>query len=361
MSTAQPTYGVVLKLPDGKKYEFEQTTGVRWETYENIPGRCIFSVPANDLKIVSISDDEQFIQAFIYRNQTLVWQGFVAYIADDKLKTTFYGLSLMECLKWYRSGYNTAYSGKKIGSEILSPIWDIIDAKSGAILGDIIKKGTIEDPYQSGTTTAKTITRTVFDEDFFTLCQQMVALARADSPNGAWVQNTVMAVSLSETAPTFSFLRDVGTDKSTVILEMDSEIADFSQSKDFRFLYNDVKGLTIAEGPVVLDKTVTDATSQTDYYLREISRVFGATSQSELDEFTKNFLEDGKDPNRQWTITFAQGIAPFDGYVMGDNIRIRINKGRVNIDDYFRVVGMEVTLTDQGVELVHPVLERKRT
>jgi hypothetical protein len=361
-SLEQPKYSIIVKLPDGKKYEFEQTTDVEWDSYENLPGRCVFSIPYNDPKITAISDDAQFIQIFIYRDQVLVWQGFVAYIVDEKEKTTIYGLGLLECLKWYRVGYDTDYNDKKIGTEILSPIWDIIDAKTGAILGDVIKKGTFEDPYTVGTSTAKKVYKTVFDEDLFTLCQEMIYVSRADSPSGAWKQDTVMAISLSETAPTFSFSRDVGTDKSQVIFELDSEIVDFSQNKDFRFIKNDVKGMSVIEGPKVITSTQTDTTSRTTYYLREISNVFGnLTSQTELDEKSKDYLKEKKDSTKDWYLTFATGLKPFDGYVMGDYVKVRINRGRVNIDDYFRVVGMEVTLTNQGVELVKPILQRKRS
>lgn len=358
---ASPKYNVILKLADGKKYDFEKYADLSYEDYENQPGRCKFSIPANDSKIALISSDEQFIQILITRNGVLAWQGFVACITDDIQSTTFYGLSLLECLKWYRVGFNTAYTTKKIGTEILSPIWDAIDTRTGAILGDVIKKGTIEDPYATGGTTAKTITRTVFDEDFFTLCQEMIAESRADSPSGSWVQNTVMAVSLSETAPTFSFLRNVGANKTTKILELGSEISDFIYTKDFRFIRNDITGMTVAEGPEILTKNLADTTSRTAFYLREISQLAGGTTQSELDEKTKNLLKLQKDPEKNWYLSFASNVIPYDGYVMGDNLTVRIDRGRVDLNAYFRVIGMEVTVTNSGVEITHPILEKVRT
>jgi hypothetical protein len=358
----QPKYNVILKLPTGEKYDFEKFSGLRWEDYENQPGRCTFSVPQDDPKLANLQDTNKFIQIIVLRDSVLVWQGFVAFISDDLDKTTFYGLSLLECLKWYRSGYNTVYTTKKLGSEIISPIWDAIDGRSGAILGDIVKKGTIEDPYTTGTTDAKTITRTTFDEDFFTLCTQMIYLARADSPSGAWVQNTVMAVSLSETDPTFSFLRNVGEDKPQVIFELDSEIVDYLYTQDYRLIRNDVKGLAIVAGPEVINNTQTDATSQSLHYLREISMVFSnLSSASELEQRTKDFLKDSKLVESSWYLSFTSSIAPYAGYSMGDNIMVRINRGRVNLSTYFRVIGMEVTVSDQGSEICHPILEQKRT
>ena len=358
----QPKYKVILQLVDGKEYEFEQTTELQWERFENLPGRCKFSIPYNDPKISLISDDAQFIQIFIYRNTSLVWQGFVAYLEDSEKQTTIYGLGLLECLKWYRVGYETEYEDKKISSEILSPIWDAVDARTGAILGDVISKGTLQDPYQTGTSTDKTISRTVFDEDFFTLAQEMIYLSRADSPSGAWVQNTVMEITLSKTTPTFNFTRNVGTDKSQVIFELDSEISGFTQTKDFRFIRNNIKGLTIAEGPEILDQTAADTTSRTSYYLRELSKIFQmTTSQSELDEAVKDELVEAKDPKRNFYITFSSGVAPFNGYSMGDNVKVRINRGRIDVDSFFRVVGMEVNINNSGSEISRPILQRKRT
>jgi len=355
-------YSPVIILPTGERYEFEKFSELEYDEYENQPGRIKFSVPVTDPKLDNLVDVSKFLRIHLYRNGILCWQGFVAFVSDDIHKTTFYGLGYLECLKWYRVGWNTTYTGKKIGTEIISPIWDAIDARTGAILGDIIKKGNIEDPYTTSTTNAKTINRTVFDEDFFTLCQQMIYISRSNSPTGAWVQNTVMGVSLSETAPTFSFLRNVGSDKPLAIFELDSEISDFLYSQDLRYIRNDVKGLGIISGPQVINKTETDSTSRGTHYLREISYLFDSiSSQSELDEQTKDFLKQNKDPVENWYLSFTSKKAPYDGYLMGDSIRVRINRGRVALDSYFRVIGMEVVVTDSGVEIPHPILEGVRT
>jgi hypothetical protein len=45
---------------------------------------------------------------------------------------------------------------------------------------------------------------------------------------------------------------------------------------------------------------------------------------------------------------------------MGDNVRVIIDRGRIDVDEYFRVVGMEVRV-ENGVETARPILQRKRT
>lgn len=364
MANTPARYVFLIKDASGNLYEFEKALDRAWESYENNVGRCRFTLPYNDKKLSTTSiATGSFSQILIYRNETLVWQGFVAYIVDTKEGTTVYGLSLLEILKWYAVGYNTTYSAQKIGSQIISPIYDIIAARTGNVLSALITKGTIENPYDTGSSSAeKTITRTVFNESFFDLLRDMVAVSSADSPSGSWVQNTVFDISLSATAPTFSFSRNVGTDKTNVKFEMDSEIVDFNFQSDLRSIYNDITGYAIQEGPKVLTSNQVDTTSRTSYYRREHYPFYGSASNTvELGETAKNALKILKDPQKYINISFAAGLIPFNGYVMGDNVKVVINRGRVSLDEYMRVVGMEVTIDNKGSEKVTPLLQRKRT
>lgn len=356
-------YVCIIKDADGNQYEFEQATNRAWERYENDVGRCHFTVAYNDDKLTASSiPTNKFSEILIYRNESLVWQGFIAYLVDSKDGTEVYGLSWLEVLKWYGVGYNTTYTSQNIGSGIISPIYDIIALRGNNILSAKLTKGTIHDPYQTGTSTAKTISRTVFNENFFDLLKDMVSVSSADSPSGTWKQDAVFDVSLSATAPTFSFTRDVGSDKADVRFELDSEIVDFQFHTDLRSLYNDITGYAIQEGPKVITNNQADATSKTNYYRRELYPFFGTASNSnELTEKTKNSLKQLKDVGRYIQLQFAAGLVPFDGYAMGDAVKVLISRGRVSLDEYFRVVGMEVTIDNNGVEQVTPVLQKKRT
>lgn len=356
-------YNVVIKNASGNSYQTERFSDLSWERYENEVGRCKFSVPYSDTKLLSaLETDNQFFEILIYRDGSLVWQGFIAFLLDELNQTTIFGLDYKECLKWYLCQYNVEYTSKKIGTEILSPEWDNIDARTGAILGDKIVKGTFQDPYTTGSSsTFKTVTRTVFQEDFFTLCKEMVAMSRADSPSGSWIQNTVFDISLSETSPTFSFTRNVGSDQSGVVFTLGKEIVDYYIPKDYRFIRNNITGYAVVVGPDVISNNQVDTTSRTAYYLREWPPIFGeVTNSTELTEKTKDFLKEFKDPRRDVRIVFGTGLTPFDGYVMGDNVQVRIDRGRISINSYYRVIGMEVTI-DNGVEQTTPILQVKRT
>lgn len=366
MSSTPARYVIIIRDANGNQYEFEKALNRAWERYENNVGRCRFTIPYNDIKLSTSSVPSGALsEIFIYRNETIVWRGFLAYITDTKEGTDVYGLTWEEALKWYGVGYNTTYTSQNIGAQIIEAVYDIIAARTGNVFSAKFTKGTIENPYQTGSSsTAKTITRTVFNETFYDLCTEMVAVASADSPSGSWVQNTVFDLTIAGIGsnPNFRFRRNVGSDQTNVRFELDSEIIDFNLQTDLRSIYNNVTGYAIQEGPKVITNNQEDTTSRTSYYRRELYPFFGtATTSSELSESTKNTLKVLKDPQKYINLQFSAGLAPFNGYDMGDNVRVVLNRGRVSLDEYMRVVGMEVAINNDGSEVVRPLLQRKRT
>lgn len=359
-------YRVIVRNPDNSLYEFDKASEVQWERYENNIGVCRFLLPATDYKLIASAISIGNYEIRIYRNTTLVFQGTIEATQDNKDGVVVFGLDYKNALRWYTIGRDTTpatptYSSKKIGTGILLPIFDNIAARSDSIFGNYIVRGTIEDPYTTGTSTAKTITKTTFDEYFFDLLLDMVALSRSDSPSGAWKQDTVFNISRDEVQPVFTFLRNVGVDQPNVVLQLDSEIVDFDWVNDSRELRNTITGYTLKSDPAFLTSPQTDATSQSDNYRREISPVFEELeNQAALDEKTKDFLKENKDGTDTIYAQFAPGLAPFDGYSMGDSVKVLIQRGRVAIDDFYRVVGMRALYTS-GVEVATPLLQKKRT
>lgn len=358
-----PSYQIIVIRVSGEQTEFNNAVDIAWEWYENEVGRCRFAIAWNDLKLNDTSiESDSFNEIRIYRDGVLVWQGFVAYIVDGVNETTVYGLTFLETLKWYGVGYNVTYDNKWIGAQIIDPIYDDILLRTNDFLGARLTKGTIQNTTVTGTGTPKAITRTTYNESFFSLLKEMVAISRSDSPAPPWKQDTVFEITFDENTPTFNFWKDVGADQADVIYELDSEIVGFALHYDFRSIFNDITGYGIEDGPKILTSNQVDTTSRTAYYLREFYPYFGSvTSQDETDESVKNTLKVLKDPAKVMTIELAAGLVPFDGYSMGDNINVRIDRGRVSVDEFFRVIGMEVSLSPTGVEKTIPLLERKRT
>lgn len=358
---ATPKYMFVIKDSSGNLYEFERCVNRAWEYYENDVGRCRFFVPYNDLKLsVTSIPDNKVSRIYIYRNESLVWQGLTQIVQDTLDGVWVFGETYEAALGWYGVRYNQAYTSTAIGT-IITNEYDNIESRSNNFLSSLITQGTIEAPYISGTTSNLTITRTLFNENFLDFLKQMVLSARAEMTS-TWSQNTVFKVSFSETTPTFTFTRNVGSDKADVILELDSEIIDFNIPRDMRSIVNEVKGLAITEGPSVITATFSDSTSAGDWYRREFYPFFNnVTAQSDLNQRASNFMQDRKAPLRDMKIKLASGLTPFDGYSMSDNIKVRINRGRVDIDEFRRVVGMEVTIDDTGIETAVPILQKART
>lgn len=358
-----PSYQIIVVKVSGEETEFNDAVDIAWEWYENEVGRCRFALAWNDPKLSETSlESDSFNEIRIFRDGVLVWQGFVAYILDGQNETTVYGLTFLETLKWYGVGYNVSYDNDRIGLDIIGPIYDDILLRANDFLGERLTKGTINNPTETGSVDPKRIDLTTYNESLYAFLKEMVAVSRSDSPSGAWKQDTVFEVTFDENTPTFNFWKDVGVDQPDVVYELDSEIVGFDLHYDFRFIFNDITGYGIEDGPKILTSNQVDTTSRGDYYLREFYPYFGSvTSQDETDESVKNTLKVLKDPAQMISIELAAGLVPFDGYSMGDNINVRINRGRVDVDEFFRVIGMQVSLGSTGVEQTIPLLERKRT
>lgn len=357
---ALPKYQFVIKDQSGNLYEFENCTRRAWSVYENDVGRCRFFIPKNDLKLTSTSvNDAAFSEIKVYRDGSLVWQGMVQIIQDTTDGTFVYGETFMAALGWYSVRFQQAYSAQNLSTIITAEYNDIV-ARAEDFFAAKLTLGTIESPYTSGTAVALTITRTLYHENFLDFLKQMMYVGRAEIAV-AFPQYTVFNISFSETAPTFSFLRDVGTNKPDVIFELGSEIKDVNIPRDFRFIENQDKGFAVSAVTTALNSTQTDATSQTNYYRRESYPYYNnVTGQIDLDKRVANRVADLKDPRRDMFLQFAAGLKPFDGYVMGDSVVIRIDSGRLDSSEFRRVVGMEVSIDETGVENTIPILQKAR-
>lgn len=355
--SALPKYLFVIKDSSGNLYEFEKATKRAWEWYENDVGRCRFFIPYTDLKLSTTSvPDGAYSEILIYRDNVLVWQGVVQIIQDVIDGTYVYGETFMRALDWYGVRFNQAYSAQPIGTIIDTEYVDIV-ARTNNFLNAKITKGTIENPYIVSTTNNLLVTQTLYNEHFLLILKQFVALARGEM-TATFDQYTVFNISFHETTPTFSFLRNVGSDKSDVVFELDSELVDYNIPKDMKYIENELKGFAIAPGPVTLTSLETQAASQVSWYRRESYPYYNnITDQTALDQRVDDRGLERKDPKKDMYLKFASGLKPFDGYSMGDTIKIRINRGRTVIDEFRRVIGMEVTIEDTGVELTVPILQ----
>ena len=358
---ATAKYMFVIKDSSNNLYEFENCTSRAWEWYENDVGRCRFFIPKNDLKLSSTSvPDTGFSEIRIYRDNVLVWQGMVQIVQDTVDGTWVYGETYLMALGWYGVRYNQAYTAQGVGT-IITAEYDDIETRTSNFLTARITQGTIPEPYIANTTSTLTITRTLFHENFLEFLKQMVLVARAEATS-SWYQDAVFNISFSESAPTFSFLRSVGSNQADVVLELNSEIVDFNVPRDYRGILSYTKGLAITEGPSILSSIEESTTTATSWYRREFYPFFNnVNAQSDLDNRTNNFLLERKDPQRDMKVKLVAGLKPFDGYSMGDSIVLRISSGRTEIDEYRRVVGMEVQIDDSGVEQVVPILQKRRS
>lgn len=353
-------YNVIMKDYDNNIYEFNDFTNLEWERYESDVGRCTFFIPHNSLKLNSSSvPNDRYSEIYLYRAGELVWSGATRVLQNTKDGVQVFGETLESLFGDYSVRYNQEYTDTTLSS-IITDEYNDIASRADSIFNAKLTLGTVENPYQSNTTTDLTLSRTFFNENFLQVLKEMVLIARAEMVSG-WNQNTAFGVTLSDTSPTFFFSRDNGQDKEDVVLELDSEIVGYTEVQDFRRIHNEVKGLAVIEGPQVISSKRADSTSKKSWYRREFYPFFySVTTQTGLDQRTINFLYDHRNPPKDMRIRLAAGLKPFDGYTLGDRIKIIINRGRTQVNEFKRVVGLNVKIDDTGIEQVVPILQKVR-
>jgi hypothetical protein len=357
-----PKYTFIIKDASDKLYEFNNCTQRAWEWYENDVGRCRFFVPYSDLKLTNSSvPDDRFSEILIYRDGTLVWQGMTQILQDGLDGVWVYGETFMAALAWYGVRYDQVYTTSPI-STIISNEYDDIAARSYSVFNSKIIKGTI-----STDVDILPVTRTFYNEDLLSVLRDTTSIAMSGVTEPTDAVNVVFNISFSEQSPTFSY-KNVGSTKGDVILELDSELIDFNNITDMRTITNWVKSYTITSGPDVLTSQKNISPTPL-WYTREIYPFFpNINSQADLDRITTMLLRENNVPAITTNIKFIAGLKPFDGYSMGDIIKLRIKRGRIDTtkdiyssyNDYRRVVGMEVQIDDTGIEYTKPILRKLR-
>lgn len=358
----KPKYTFVIKDTSDKLYEFNNCTQRAWEWYENDVGRCRFFVPYSDLKLTTSSvPDDRFAEILIYRDGTLVWQGMIQMLQDGLDGVWVYGETFMAALAWYGVRYDQVYTTATISS-LISDEYDNIAARSYSFFNSKITKGTI-----STAVDILPITRTFYNENLLSVLRDTTSIAMSGVLEPTDALNIVFNISFSATSPTFSY-GNVGAVKENVILELDSELVDLNNITDMRSIANWLKSYTVTSGPDILTSQVNISPTPV-WYTREMYPFFpNINSQADLDRITNMLLKENNVPTVTTNIKFVAGLKPFDGYSMGDIIRLRVKRGRIDTtkdvyssyNDYRRVVGMEVQIDEAGVEYTKPILRKLR-
>jgi len=347
---ARPTYKWILcDQNDNEVGEVEQAKERVWTRLLSSWGEATFWLKYDDPKISLITVRSTRLK--IVRDGTIVWYGEIDYRQPTQDGITYIASTLEELLRYYlvapdneASGSARLFTDKAPGTEIVQVLYGEATGKTGSKLSGVAT-GTIENP--TGETSATTFT---FDyQDTYTAIQTMAAIGSCD-----W--------EIIPSANTFNFYRRKGGNVTDFELYLDdkqpSNLVNFLGREDGRYIANKIYGFAAGVGVNYLKDVQSSSASTGDYGLLERGVYFKDVDTSgALSGKVADYLKTSKEPSKDFSGKLSTKVEPFDGWDLGDNIKININWGSVSYSEWRRIVGLRVDVAENGEETTNLYLD----
>lgn len=329
-----------------------------WSRLLSRPGEAQFRIKQKDALAKDAYIQPGVMHLKIKRDGSLVWGGLIDRLTEGVYDIVVHASSYEKLLQFNITGYQAQYTDKRIGTEIVQPLWDAAKIASNSLLTNFTST-TIQNPYVSGTA-EKYITGTVtFDyENLLSVYQKLTEIGQADWATSGNTNNVAFEITPNKV---FNFYRNLGSNQNAVSWVLGGQIRDFSYVIDTNNLFNSVTGVGVGTGASLLTETESDASSQSTYGLRQIAEPFKDLEVSaSLDPRTKAFLKGYKDPAIFLQANLEPGLIPFSGYALGDSVKINVSRGHTAVvDQWYRVIGLQVKILENGAEVITPLMNKQ--
>lgn len=341
-----PTFGPNQRLADIADARY-----VGWAAYDRLASPAFFTLPARSPHLADLTP--LLTHVAIWRIGTSetrqVWAGIVVdtdQMGDDVIVSCWDYLGLLGVS---RSGFQTLYPNKKLGTEIVAPEWTAARTASYSPLG-FVATGTIEDPVGSdGVTPIRT------NAEFGTLDQMRLRLFWDLSEIGRANTDRQVTFEITRTPPyTFNFWANKGTTRA-IELDLGSEIDDYRYLPGWRRYRNDLATLPLDPSGGVSEIVVTDSAGVAGYGRRQdvfvpptLLGLGGATENDQLRAAAERELRRRGQAAPSLLLDLVAGaVEPFAGWDLSDIIRVAI----ANVtDDTWRIVGWRTLYDGQREE-----------
>ncbi len=250
--------------------------------------------------------------------------------ADD---VVFYGRDYLSLLNTTISSSNTSYTNAFVGTIIASQI-SAARSTTGEPHGRVnfITQGTIE------TTSTTTTVLTSYQPrlDFIAgLCDILMS--------DRSVHSIIRVTPRTSYPPSFTFTENLGSDKEDVRLEYGGLMNDFRYRPGYGNLRTRINAIgQKREGASVLFSAQTYASESTYGWISEATVFVDIVDQTALDNKTKRMARRRGRVGTGVAIAIrANQIGPWEGYDLGDAIRVVIDRGLTQVNGLYSVWGLE--------------------
>lgn len=334
----------------------------QWSRWLNAPGQAYCEVSQDDplWDVLQPNFKETLYKMIVKRDGTEVWRGTIdgKRPSDrDRSNMNYVGLIGYTKLQDFASvlitpdsgstTYERKFSGTNIGS-VISTLLNECAAKKNSPLSGV----------------GSSITNPFLDKN-----GNEVKLGTASQPQSLFMMDLLSTVELlaglgdadfymSIDGSTFYFQRVKGSVKENTVFKYihghnDNNISDYSVSTSIYSVSNNLVGSGSGENLNHVVQNVTDSSSQDKFHLRELVLPERILENSDsLKNYLDAELRKRKKPVEVPSIALRNYVTPFDGWDLGDVVKIRITRGVDNIDVNQRIIGVETYISEENVETV---------
>ena len=329
---------------------------IGWSWYSRYPSNAFFTLRANSVHNTRLLPLQTHIRITYYNPRTgysaVVFTGRLSepdHSGEDVVWTAWNYLSE---LSLSRSGYRTLYPGKLLGTEIAQVEWNAARTATYALL-NFVTTGTIENPL--GTDEATPIVTDnrfgVIDVPRLLLMFDLTEIGRANT-----VHNVTMGI--TRTSPfSFFFLKNAGTAKIGRRFVYPGNVRDFRYVPGYAALRNDLATIGTSPDGSAVEIVKTDEVNALAYGRRQDvftiktlqGQVGGATESDAQNAITARAVKEATNLSQSVLLDVRpELVEPFDGWDIEDTIKVEVYRGRVAINDTFRIIGARGLLDESG-------------
>lgn len=349
--------------PGTPKYELTpDMLNVTWQQALNYPAQAALTLTRFNSKLAGLAYMEDHIKLF-RESSAGVKTVFAGKVVKPQAATRD---AIITCwdyasfLQRSRTGFRVMYPEKLIGTEIVAAEWNLaktVDASPFAF----VATGTIEDPLAlDGITKIKTNNQ--FGVIDFDRLYTFFALAELSMANTA---NTVVFEITRDTPHTFNFWKNRSSQRTNYSFSYPGNLIDYDLQDGHDQIVNDIA--TVIIDPTTggqVEYALTDTASKNQFRRLQtatsIKTLYGLnTGTTETDQqkaALARLITLSAQPPSLYTIFPRQGeIAPFDGWDLGDTMRLTLQKADRSGDEYDgykRITGVAASWTPEAGELV---------
>ena len=341
--------------------EFENVKNIGWSDYLNDVPQAFFTINQDDPKISLLRSYKGKSHVRIWRNDDLVWTGWMAMEVDaNSTDAIFYCYGYLAGLFWMHTGWDQSWTSAKVQT-IVSDSW----TRAKTILTNsrlgFVSTGTIESPFTTagGPTEITLPAYGGFYKRLLFVMQEMAAISASDTS-----QTTLFEITHA-LSPTFNFWKDRATTISDLKWEWgDRVVQDFSAYEMPIEHRNDILAVgSIPRDALARTEVEDTADMTTSSWGRMQESVFFAWARddTEVDRVTKLRASKALTDSTATTLVFYPGAETPPGtsaskWRLGDKVRVVIDRGVTNIDADMQIVGVKVLAT-HGQEYLRTTIQ----